>query len=76
MANGQVLRQVVIRPGSEGGWWVVMVGIGTDGSRFEYTCCDRHEPFRDRQAANDAARWVASHFRNDDGSEIDVMEHQ
>lgn len=68
-------REVVIRELKRGEWWVIYAGVGTDGQRFEEVCAERREPFTDLEEARSAARWVASHFLNEDGTPLEIKEH-
>jgi hypothetical protein len=68
-------RQVSVRK-YENGWFVILEGIGSDGTLIEAACVDpkRREPFVQKEDALVAARFVASHFKNDDGSDIEIID--
>jgi len=70
-------RSVIVRRNQSGsGWWVILRGIGDNGTPIEYACVDpdRREPFADIGSARDAAKWIASHYTNDDGTTVQVTE--
>jgi hypothetical protein len=67
-------REVIIRELNRGQWWVIYAGVGSDGQTTEEVCAERREPFTDLEEARRAAKWVASHFLNDDGSPLEIKE--
>ena len=68
-------RQVRVRKYGNA-WFGILEGIGSDGTLIEAACVDpqRREPFVQKEDALVAARFVAGHFKNDDGSDIEIID--
>ncbi len=75
----KIRREVRMRPADVGnGWFVILRGGSSNGSILEYACVDpkKREPFRNKQEASTVAEWVASHYLNDDGSQVLVIDEE
>ena len=69
-------RTIRLRREGTRGWWIIFQGIGTDGTIFEDVCTDRRTPIADRAEAARLAGFVASHFTNEDGTNVEIVEAQ
>lgn len=58
------------------GWFVILETTGSDGTVMNAACVDpsKREPFQTTRDALVAAKFVASHFTNDDGSDVEIIE--
>ncbi len=57
----------------ENGFWIMLCGKGSDGLTLKHYCAEKLEPFAKIEDAIKAAKFIASHFLNEDGSQLKII---